>query len=173
MQGRLGTSPVSCFSGRPAPSLRRTLPLPTSGTPLRAHPIQAAQQTDQADNKPSGRVAWSARDAFKPRKLKPKRSLGQNFLQREEVLRSITEAAQVQSGDLVLEIGPGTGNLTKHLLGAGAAVTAVEKDDSLFERLQHEFAQARQSPFCLFMGVCRHAEALHLLGTGMRTHGDG
>ncbi len=37
-------------------------------------------------------------------------------------------------------MGPGTGNLTKHLLAAGAHVTAVEKDDTLYARLCEEYA---------------------------------
>ena len=89
------------------------------------------------------RVAWSTRNAGQPKKLKAKRSLGQNFLQREEILVSIVEAAGVSPGDRVLEIGPGTGALTKHLLHAGASLIAVEKDDALHARLQHDFAQVR------------------------------
>lgn len=38
----------------------------------------------------------------------------------------------------------GTGNLTRHLLGAGALVTAVEKDYALSEQLQEEFAGVRR-----------------------------
>jgi 16S rRNA (adenine1518-N6/adenine1519-N6)-dimethyltransferase len=40
-------------------------------------------------------------------------------------------------------VGPGTGNLTKHLLERGASVTAVEKDDTLFARLQKQYGQVR------------------------------
>jgi 16S rRNA (adenine1518-N6/adenine1519-N6)-dimethyltransferase len=38
------------------------------------------------------------------------------------------------------QVGPGTGNLTKHLLAAGALVTAVEKDDTLIARLNEEYS---------------------------------
>jgi 16S rRNA A1518/A1519 N6-dimethyltransferase RsmA/KsgA/DIM1 with predicted DNA glycosylase/AP lyase activity len=65
----------------------------------------------------------------------PPRSLGQNFLTDEATLARIVRASGVAPGDLVLEVGPGTGNLTRHLVGAGARVTAVEKDDALAERL--------------------------------------
>ncbi len=41
----------------------------------------------------------------------------------------------------MLEVGPGTGNLTRHLVATGAQVIAVEKDDTLVERLREEFAQ--------------------------------
>lgn len=43
----------------------------------------------------------------------------------------------------VPQIGPGTGNLTKHLLARGAVVTAVEKDDTLYGRLTEEYRQVR------------------------------
>ncbi|GIL83214.1 hypothetical protein Vretimale_11273 [Volvox reticuliferus] len=72
-------------------------------------------------------------------RIKAKKSLGQNFLTDDGVLQDIVVAAGVGPGDLVLEVGPGTGNLTKHLLAAGAHVTAVEKDDTLYGRLQDEY----------------------------------
>ncbi|CAG9464861.1 unnamed protein product [Pedinophyceae sp. YPF-701] len=67
--------------------------------------------------------------------LRAKKSLGQNFLTDATVLEEIVAAAGVVEGDLVLEVGPGTGNLTRRLLDAGARVLCVEKDTRLFERL--------------------------------------
>ncbi|GFR49016.1 hypothetical protein Agub_g11037 [Astrephomene gubernaculifera] len=72
-------------------------------------------------------------------RIKAKKSLGQNFLTDDGVLRDIVAAAGVAPGDLVLEVGPGTGNLTKHLMTRGAVVTAVEKDDTLYGRLREEY----------------------------------
>lgn len=69
------------------------------------------------------------------------RSLGQNFLTDDTILRNIVMAARVKAGDVVMEIGPGTGNLTKHLLQSGALVTAVEKDDTLYARLTEEYKE--------------------------------
>ena len=43
----------------------------------------------------------------------------------------------------MLEIGPGTGNLTRHLIAAGAQVTAVEKDHRLVDQLREEFGEVR------------------------------
>ncbi len=60
-----------------------------------------------------------------------KKSLGQHFLKSEKVLDRILEIAEVSSEDLILEIGPGAGALTKKLLEKGARVIAVEKDDLL------------------------------------------
>ncbi|KAG1671012.1 hypothetical protein FOA52_014256 [Chlamydomonas sp. UWO 241] len=78
---------------------------------------------------------------LKQDRIKAKKSLGQNFLTDDAILRDIVVASGVKAGDLVLEVGPGTGNLTKHLLERGARVTAVEKDDVLWARLEAEYAQ--------------------------------
>lgn len=63
--------------------------------------------------------------------LRLTRSLGQNVLHDGNQLRRITTLAAVGPGDRVLEIGPGLGPLTEHLLEAGARVLAVEKDARL------------------------------------------
>ena len=69
------------------------------------------------------------------------RSLGQNFLANKHILRQIADAAKLAPGQVVLEVGPGTGNLTRCLLDQGASVTAVEKDRRLIKRLANEFPQ--------------------------------
>ena len=63
--------------------------------------------------------------------LHASRRLGQNFLISPGVVRAVVEAAGIEPGDLVLEIGPGIGTLTQGLLEAGAQVTAVELDKKL------------------------------------------
>ena len=70
--------------------------------------------------------------------MKAKKSLGQHFLKSERALKVIVEAGGISPGETVLEIGPGEGALTRKLLEAGAKVTAVEKDDELYERLKQE-----------------------------------
>ncbi len=65
----------------------------------------------------------------------PKKSLSQNFLVDGNIIRKIADAADVQDGDQVLEIGPGPGALTQELLRRGAHVTAVEKDRVFAEHL--------------------------------------
>ena len=45
--------------------------------------------------------------------MKPKKSLGQNFLNNENLLSLITDQGNISTDDIILEIGPGTGNLTK------------------------------------------------------------
>ena len=63
--------------------------------------------------------------------LRPKHRLGQHFLHDSHHMARIVEAAEIGEGDLVLEIGPGTGGLTLRLLAAGARLVAVEIDRDL------------------------------------------
>ncbi|MBI4569494.1 MAG: ribosomal RNA small subunit methyltransferase A [Planctomycetes bacterium] len=60
--------------------------------------------------------------------LAPRKGLGQHFLVDGNMLRAIVGAAEIAPGDLVLEVGPGPGLLTRHLLEAGAEVVACEID---------------------------------------------
>ncbi len=73
--------------------------------------------------------------------LKPKKSLGQNFLIAEGGLDLVLRAAQVRSGDSVLEIGPGLGSLTRHLARAARSVVAVEIDPRLVPPLGEVLAE--------------------------------
>ena len=72
--------------------------------------------------------------------MRAKKSLGQNFLESKEVVETIVETADLNN-DIVLEIGPGKGILTKKLLEKAKKVVAVEKDDLLFESLKTLFAK--------------------------------
>ncbi len=73
-------------------------------------------------------------------RITPKKSLGQNFLVNEGVLDRIVAAAGLSPSDTVVEVGPGTGALTRRLAATGATVVAIEKDRRLIEPLRHEFA---------------------------------
>ena len=60
------------------------------------------------------------------------RRLGQHFLKDRNVLKKITKALEIQSGDFVIEIGPGQGSLTELLMEAPInKVIAIEKDKKL------------------------------------------
>lgn len=65
------------------------------------------------------------------RGLHPRKRFGQNFLHDHNQLRRLLDAADVQAGDRVLEVGPGTGALTEALVERGASVIAVEVDRDL------------------------------------------
>ena len=68
----------------------------------------------------------------------PRKSLGQNFLVDQGALRRVLAAADVRPTDVVVEVGPGTGLLTKLLAETGARVIAVELDSHLAARLTHD-----------------------------------
>jgi len=68
--------------------------------------------------------------------IRPKKSLGQHFLADPNSARRVATLAEVQSGDHVLEIGPGLGSLTLALLERGARVRALELDATLARVLQ-------------------------------------
>ena len=70
-----------------------------------------------------------------------KKSLGQHFLNSEYVPKQMCDAASVDAGDTVLEIGPGTGALTREILKRGARVVAVEADERAIISLQESFAE--------------------------------
>lgn len=70
-----------------------------------------------------------------------KRSLGQNFLVDPNIQRKIVDALGAGPDDEVLEIGPGTGALTRHLAGSVRRLVAVELDDALAAALRDEFGR--------------------------------
>ena len=70
---------------------------------------------------------------------KPRRALSQNFLIDQNIARKIVNALSVEEGDRVLEIGAGTGALTRHLVSTPGTIYAVEKDRRLWTQLQQEF----------------------------------
>lgn len=65
-----------------------------------------------------------------------KKSMGQNFLIDNRALTRIVEAADLDSADTVIEIGPGLGVLTAELLKRAKKVIAIEKDDKLAQALK-------------------------------------
>ncbi len=65
------------------------------------------------------------------RGLRPKRRLGQHFLHDQNQLAKLVEAAALEPGDLVLEVGAGTGTLTEALVEIGAEVVTCEIDRDL------------------------------------------
>lgn len=77
------------------------------------------------------------------KKVVAKKSLGQNFLKDEEIIEGIFDVAEVTPTDWVLEIGPGTGALTEHLVNRAEKVMAVELDHMLIEDLRLQFGEAK------------------------------
>ena len=71
--------------------------------------------------------------------IKANKSLGQNFLISEEVVNTIVESSNIEKDDLVIEIGPGLGTLTKYLLEKAKKVICVELDPKMIKILEDTF----------------------------------
>lgn len=70
---------------------------------------------------------------------RPKKSLGQHLLRDEAVLRKIAACVRRPEGSRIVEVGPGTGQLTAALLDAGFQVTAIERDHRMMVHLERRF----------------------------------
>ena len=74
--------------------------------------------------------------------LRAKKGLGQHFLVDEEVLKLVVSSAQLTTDDVVVEIGPGLGVLTRELAGQAGRVIAVELDDRLAAILKQSLSSS-------------------------------
>lgn len=75
--------------------------------------------------------------------IRPKKSLGQNFLKDPYYLKRVVDAAMILPGDQVIEIGAGLGHLTRELVARAGRVAAIELDERLVAHLKKEFAGAQ------------------------------
>lgn len=82
--------------------------------------------------------SFSTKDIVKKYGFKFTKSLGQNFLIDDTVLMDIVEGAEVNKEDLVIEIGPGVGTLTRELLKRAKRVVSIELDSDLIPILEEE-----------------------------------
>ncbi|MBN2068250.1 MAG: ribosomal RNA small subunit methyltransferase A [Opitutales bacterium] len=86
----------------------------------------------------------------------PRKRLGQNFLIDGNIVRKSLQLANVEAGDIVAEVGPGLGTLTRALLEAGAQVFAVELDTCLHsyldQQLRGELSEDADKRFSLLHG---------------------
>jgi 16S rRNA (adenine1518-N6/adenine1519-N6)-dimethyltransferase len=71
--------------------------------------------------------------------VRAKKHLGQHFLKDERIAKQIADSLSHEGYDQVLEIGPGMGILTKHLLRAKSKVTVMELDAESVDYLHHDF----------------------------------
>lgn len=65
--------------------------------------------------------------------------LGQHFLANDYYAKVLADAVAVRPGETIVEVGPGKGALTKHLIATGAPVVAIEKDEALAAALPRLF----------------------------------
>ena len=72
--------------------------------------------------------------------LKPKKKLGQNFLIDKNIIKKIVEITPISQENEILEIGPGTGNLTEYLVKKKPKnIILIEKDKNLIDLLRNKF----------------------------------
>ena len=72
--------------------------------------------------------------------LNPKKSLGQNFLIDKNIIDKIIKASDISSSDEILEVGPGTGNLTKFIISQKPKkIYVIEKDENLANSLVKQY----------------------------------
>ena len=71
--------------------------------------------------------------------IKANKRFGQNFLIDDNILENIVKSAEITNNDLVIEIGPGLGNLTEYILKKAAYVILVEIDNNMINILKDRF----------------------------------
>ncbi len=92
------------------------------------------------------------REMLAARGLAPQKRFGQNFLIDHNLIARLVETSGVGPGDLVLEVGPGTGALTEALVERGCDVVAAEIDRGLSDLLRDRFGE--KPNFRLVEGDC-------------------
>ena len=102
----------------------------------------------------------STNNSVRKHNIKFTKSLGQNFLIDENVINKIVDLGSVTKDDLVIEIGPGIGNMTIELAKRAGKVIAIEQDTKianiLTERLK-DIKRDRDPRFCVFLnGTARN-----------------
>lgn len=108
----------------------------------------------------------------------PKHRFGQNFMVDQNLVRVIAESGSPKAGDLVVEVGPGTGTLTETILESGAEVVAVEIDRDLAGLLRERLGgrEGGREGFSLIEGDAldgKHAVNAELAGRIRAARGEG
>jgi len=85
---------------------------------------------------------------------RPNHRFGQNFLIDRNLMKKLVDSAELARRDCVLEVGPGTGSLTAHLLQQAGRVVSVEIDTFLADHLEQSLRD--DSRFRLVRGDCLH-----------------
>ena len=87
-----------------------------------------------------GDILEETKHIMKSYNIKANKSLGQNFLINNEVIEKIVKSSELSKQDLVIEIGPGLGTLTKYLLEEAGKVICIELDTRMVKILKNRFA---------------------------------
>jgi 16S rRNA (adenine1518-N6/adenine1519-N6)-dimethyltransferase len=84
---------------------------------------------------------------FKPNNnlVKPKKKLGQHFLNSSEIAKKIVDCINYQNIDSIIEVGPGMGILTQHIIGLNKKSYFVEIDNESVTYLKENYALIKDS----------------------------
>lgn len=85
-------------------------------------------------------ILEETRFIMKKYNIRANKNLGQNFLINEEVVKNIVGCSNIEKEDLVIEIGPGLGTLTKYLLEKAGKVISIELDTKMLQILEDRFS---------------------------------
>lgn len=85
-------------------------------------------------------ILEETRFIMKKYNIRANKNLGQNFLINEEVVKNIVGCSNIEKEDLVIEIGPGLGTLTKYLLEKSGKVICIELDTKMLQILEDRFS---------------------------------
>jgi len=102
--------------------------------------IKAARKVGHGKTYPEAPLLSQTKGLLRRLGLKARKSLGQHFLVDEEVLKTAVSAAKLTSADVIIEIGPGLGLLTRELARQAGWVVAVELDSQLAIALKQTLA---------------------------------
>jgi len=113
--------------------MTHSIPLPTPGD----EPIGEGLPSVGTGSPPQ--APSEIRTLLKSLGLHPQKGFGQNFLVSEKIMNKIVEAGSLQPSDIVVEVGPGLGHLTHHLVPLAKRVIAVEIDRGFVRNLTAAF----------------------------------
>lgn len=86
-------------------------------------------------------ILEETKNIMKKYNIRANKSLGQNFLINNEVVENIVSSSELTKEDMVIEIGPGLGTLTKYLLKEAGKVLCIELDNKMIGILEERFSE--------------------------------
>ena len=85
-------------------------------------------------------ILEETKSIMKKYNIRANKSLGQNFLINSEVVENIINSSEINKEDMIIEIGPGLGTLTKYLLEKAGKVLCIELDSKMVKILNNRFS---------------------------------
>ena len=86
-------------------------------------------------------ILEETKNIMKKYNIRANKSLGQNFLINSEVVENIVNSSDIGPDDMIIEIGPGLGTLTKYLLEKSGKVLCIEIDPKMIKILEDRFSE--------------------------------